>query len=733
MATDRYYIGPQNAGLQKNLKPFAIADTAFDRLQNAYLFRGRVRKRVGSRCMKPDTPYTEPFQQLGSRLRYKVGTTDAGGNLPAGTIGASVTSSVGQMFSVGTNLFTVTTAGGISNLLRTDGIAAPATLNFGTGAVVINNSTPNTDVYFYPSLPVMGIIVNETKSVNQEVTYCFDTRYSYQFTAIGWDRLSPVAWSGTDKDFFWGETHRGTTSSSDLLFVTNNVDPVRYWTGAAWTNLTPVLNSVTGVTLTTARIIISFKNRLLCLNTLENGTRYQSRCRYSQNGSPLDVTAWDEKTVGKGNFIDLPCQEAIITAQHLRDRVIVYCERSTWELCYTGNQVLPFVWQQINTELGAESTFSQIPFDQVVLGVGNVGIHACDGHSVQRIDELVPNTVFDLHNDNDGPQRVCGIRDYFLEQVYWAYPSAKRQFNQAYPDKILVHNYNTKTWAIFDDSVTAFGYEQRGQVQLTWAQLVAPLTWATWTDPWQTESPETFPKNRNVLAGNQEGFLFILESEAYRNAPSLQVNVLTTGLATSDFTVIDHNLKEGDYVLFENYQGLTIGGSQPTGAVIATVVTVNNANSVTLLFPGVIIGTYRGGGTLSRVSQIDILTKQYNFYQSSARNLEMHKIDFNVDCTDYGSIAIDYFTSTSNLSITNDATINGTLLGTPVLETTPYALNPLEAQQSQVWHPFYPVAKGEYIQLRLFYNNDMMFDFKNMTDDFQWNATIYYCQPCEER
>ena len=52
-----------------------------------------------------------------------------------------------------------------------------------------------------------------------------------------------------------------------------------------------------------------------------------------------------------GGYIDASTEEQIVSAEFIKDRLIVYFERSTWELAYTGNEVLPFVWQKINTEL----------------------------------------------------------------------------------------------------------------------------------------------------------------------------------------------------------------------------------------------------------------------------------------------------------------------------------------------------------------------------------------------
>ena len=75
MAFDRFLIGPMTIGLETDLKPFMVPDEAFAQLNNAYVFRGRVRKRFGSRLMGLD--------QRSSRFRIAltggaaVGITDA--------------------------------------------------------------------------------------------------------------------------------------------------------------------------------------------------------------------------------------------------------------------------------------------------------------------------------------------------------------------------------------------------------------------------------------------------------------------------------------------------------------------------------------------------------------------------------------------------------------------------------------------------------------------------------
>jgi len=747
MAQDRFLIGPLKHGLQKNVKPFMIADSAYELLDNAYLYEGTIRKRFGTELMIPINPPVAGYESLVSRLRINVGTTDVNGKLyllaPNGIPGAPF--EVGAMLSItgaaGTDIFTVT-ALGTPAVLLTNGAATEHTLNTTNGELKIDNSAQvSSAVYFYPATPVMGFITDESSTINYKETYAFDTHFAYYFTANGWERranavpAAPDIWSGTDSDFFQGDVFRGTSSQLDTLYVVNGADTVRYWDPVAsqWNALVPVYNAA-GDTITSANIVIAFKNRLLLMNVIQTAAgavRYKSRIRYSQNGSPIPVGGvvdqWREDVPGRGSWIDLPVQEAIIAAQHLRDKLIIYCERSTWELVYTGNEIGPFLFQQINTELGAESRMSQVPFDSAVLAVSNVGIHACNGNSVTRIDELIPTEVFRIDNENNGVKRVAGIRDYYLEQVYWTYPTSKRDGAQVYPNKIVAFNYGTKTWANFDDSVTAFGFIQEGYRNLTWAELIAPLTWATWTEPWGTVTPEQTPRNRNIIAGNQQGFTFIANHTVPTNAAGLAISgIPISAVGPIVLLVKDHNLQQNDFVYIENCQGATELNKQ-----IFKVIAIDAAlvNSVTIQSNVAVAGTYLGGGTLSRVSKINILTKQYNFYKDKGMGINLIGVDFNVDRTTDGAITIDYSMSTSYMSMVDLGAIAGAALGSSVLETSPYDLVPLEGHQQQLWHPLYFNAEGECVQLRLFMSDTQMFDIKLREADFQLNMMVFYTSP----
>lgn len=725
---DQFLIAPITKGLQTNIEPWLLPEEAFAKLQNAYVWRGRVRKRFGTTYI-PNSNAVDGFEQLNSRLRISLGNTDGSGDISGTVPGA--TFKVGQMFSIGTELFTVVATGTPANMITNSATATVFTYNTTSGAYDIQGSLAATTVFFYPAEPVMGLLNYEVNAISDEPTYAFDTQFAYSYTAAGWTRLGTGLWTGSDSQFFWGQNYRGADSFDTLLFVTNNssTDNVRYLAGTTWTTFQPQYSTTAGDRVDGCRIIISFKDRLLLLNTDErvNATgvtsNHPNRVRFCQNGSPLQADAWyqNPETIGKGGWIDADTKEAIISAKILRDRLVIFFERSTWELVYTGNKANPFVFQRINSELGAESTFSTILFDKVLLGVGNVGIHSCNGANVERIDQNIPNEVFRIHNGNDGVERVYGIRDYYAEMAYWTAPSQSNGITShggdpVYPTQVIAYNYKNQTWGKFDDSITCFGYLQNLDDE-TWQMI--DEEWQQKFDVWN--SGNTQSEFRQVIAGNQEGYTFIVDIDTSRNAPALQITQLANAAGTVTVTAVDHNLVNGDFVLIENVLGATnVDGIYEVLTTPTTdTFTINEDNFA---------GAYTAAGTITRVSRIDIETKEYNFYQKQGKNLYIPKVGFYVSKTANGQVATDYFTSSSSRSMVSDGTVSDSIMGTAVLETTPYPDVTLEQSQERFWHVIYPQAEGEVIQIRLYLNDEQMLDEDIALSDFILNAMNIYAQ-----
>lgn len=739
MPYDRFLIAPLNTGLQKDLKPWMIPDDAFETLQNSYVFRGRVRKRFGSKLLGNNGI-------ISSVVRINLGNTDASGNFSSTVPGSDFF--VGQYFTIGNNFFTSVSNGTPANMIRTDGLSSTATYNTVTGDVVIQGSIPATAVYFYPSTPIMGFAVYQVGPINNNPTLSFDTQFSYQRSGNFWQRAGTMVWTGSDSQFFWSENYRAPLASNTILFTTNfnAPDGINYWNGMAWTSFQPAYSSTDPtLIIKTCRIIISFKSRLVLLNTIETisggaQVSYVNRARWPLIGDATATNAYyDDPNLGFGGFDDAPTKEAIISAQILKDRLIVFFEQSTWEYVFTNNQVQPFRWQKINDELGCESTFSVVPFDKALLAVGNVGIHACNGSNVERIDEKIPDTVFSVKNLNEGVLRVFGIRDFETELVYWTFPSMNEDDNHPYPNRVLIYNYRNGSWSFNIDSFTAFGYIQL-QEALTWEE--ATFTWQDTDDNWVSGIQQQ--QNLDIIAGNQQGFTFIISPDLNRNAPSLYIynmgynsttRILTLfclnnnlEMTSGDTSITDYTVP-GDCVLLENIVGMI----NVNGRIYSVTGVTQNTIQLSIIddpdntMP--ISGTYLGGGTVARVSNLYIKSKQWNPYAKGAKNIFITKIDFNVDKTTNGQVTVDYFPSFTAVSTLQNAELNNCLQGNGVLETSPYTLYPLESYQTQLWHPIYLQTDGETIQILIYMNLGQMAQLPVAMSDFQLHAILLYATP----
>jgi hypothetical protein len=568
----------------------------------------------------------------------------------------------------------------------------------------------------------MGIITYETNAINAEQVYAFDTQFAYRFTLGRWVRVGTAVWTGSNAQLFWGITYRGAKPEEGILFVTNNAatDPIRFALGTTWTDYAPQYGALVTDIIKTARLIVSFKGRLLLMNTTEGATSevHVNRLRYSLNGNPLvqadpldplsAYIAFDEITPGKGGFIDAPTREAIITCEFLKDRLIVFFEQSTWELVYTGNEILPFHWQQIDSSLGAESTFSIVPFDKISIGVGNVGIHACNGANVERIDQNIPDEIFKIHNDNDGPQRVVGIRDFYTEMIYWAYP----YFNESvFPNRILVYNYKAGTWAMNEDSFTCFGYFQSAE-STTWEN--SNFTWAEFTMTWDY-APE-IAQFRSVVAGNQQGWITKIDSEATTNAYSLHISNWVGDI----LTIYNHNLAVEEFI--------KIQALYTTHYVQVCEVKGKDSIRINLAVPEP--DPYDGTAYATRLSCVDILTKEYNFFSDKGRNSALNRVDFYLTkASEGGQFAVDYYVSSSTQDLIKDAKATNTILGVNTIETAANSLIPLETSQDRLWRSFYLSADGMTVQLELYFSDAQMINEQVHVNPFELHAMMFYAQP----
>ena len=740
MTAQHFLIANFDVGLERDLEPFLIPDRAFPDLEDAYVFRGRVERRPGFvnqgrlRRVYSSQALT---QQTGNGV-----TTDTIADLLADSalnLRATETNAAIQPGSV-TITISGTDAGEWNDnttrgvLSAVSGIAVDGTINYATGQIVLNYSPATTAANtitvtfgYYPALPVMGLWVRELQVINQEQTIAFDTKYAYRYISVtGWEELpssTPVTWNGNDSQFFWGTNYRGTVASEQFFWATNfnkstgTGDPIYYYDPnagpATWTSFVPAINA--SDFLHQARIIIPFKDRLVCFNTWEGtsltaSTQYPQRARWSQNGDPTDTTnGWLETIVGRGGYIDAPTSEKLITAQFIKDRLLVFFERSTWEFVYTGNEILPFVWQQINSELGAESTFSQVGFDDGVLGIGNTGIHLANTNGVRRIDLRIPDEVVKINNSNAGANRVYGIRDFNKELVYWTVPSSVD--DPTYPNRVIVYNYRNNTFAFFNDRFTCYGYFQK-TTGYTWATLPFK-TWSEWTTPWGAGIGQSFYPH--IIAGNQQGYTHLFDDSS-----SNDVSLSVTAISGSTVTSPSHNLRVGQFVRFSGLTGITI---TPVDHSTSTFKVLTVPSDDTFTIDGNATGTYLGGGEIEVLNNINIRTKNFAFFMAQDKKMLIEKIEWLFTKTTGGEVTLDLYQDFNFNEPLNP------LFGTKSVLTRPEDGEIFTISSDKIWHSVFRNLIADTFQAQITLSDDQMRSVAIQSADIKLHAMVIKASP----
>jgi hypothetical protein len=739
MPDQPFLIAAPHVGLERDLESWLLPNDAYPQLEDAYLWRGRIKKRQG-------------YKILG-RLQLTVATVPAGPNV--NTITFTVPSfpltPFQSQFTFGGVVFM---DNGSGNFTFTSGGAA-STINYATGDVTLNltGTTPaGSNAIFFPCLPVMGLPNLDQLSNNQSPTppllMAFDPKFAYLFNAgtlnfIGATNYkgtsTPVVWTGDDADFFW------TTNYANALWATNfkpgfqqnpiattagNGDGLRWFDQdtSGWINYCPPINAGATSFLGGALIIVPYKGRLVCFNTWEGANfggmkNFPQRARWSQIGSPYydankptnfqgginQTNAWNSDTPGFGGFFDAPTGEAIVSAQFVKDTLIVYFENSTWQFAYTGNELLPFLWVKINTELGALSTFSEVPFDRIVLGMGAVGIHACDSVNVERIDQKIPDEVFSISGANFGRERVYAIRDYYTQLVYWALPYSGIDESGAvddiravlpppgvdvkYPNRILTYNYIDQSYSFFNDSFTCFGYYLRVNEDVP--------TWQATTSEWQSTyftwvSPTSLPAFPFVAAGNQQGFVEIFDPNLVANSESLVISA-ATGTNPATITSLNHNL----------FNGMVVGISNNGSAFVFGTVTVLTKDTFTIDFPfGTNFpGTFEGNAVIQVVPAFNVITKRFSPYIEEGIQNRISFIDIYVDRTVNGEFQVLTYQDEDNSLPTNELTVatypESTYTNSP--DTLPYI-------NKKLWKRVYLSNVAQEFQLQFTLSNDELLD-----------------------
>lgn len=485
--------------------------------------------------------------------------------------------------------------------------------------------------------------------------------------------------------------------------------------------------------------MLPFRGRLIVGNTIEQGAVYPNRLRWAAIGTPFsDVSAivstvnpnaWRDDIRGQGGFLDIPTSENIISFGFVRDNLVVFCEHSTWQLRYTGRSIAPFQIERVNSELGAESTFSSVQFDTSLVGVGDKGIVECDSFKSDRIDIKIPNLVFEFNNLNEGTTRVHGIRDFIQKLAYWTYPFEPEEspYEITFPNRRLVYNYENDSWAIFTDSLTTLGTFQP-QSGLKWEDFPPPNL----VNQWQNQNVAWLQRQAllpDIIGGNQQGFVEYLDWQT-SNDVSLVISNITGGLATTRISSYDHNLLSNYVVQFIDIPTTDPFFSLENGIYGISVIDKDtfdiylyNSSTDTFNIPVVTeIGVYIGGGRIAVRDGFSIVSKKFNNLDSG-QNTQLGFIDVLMDTTTNGAITCNVY-----LDYNDSTPINRSPENQP-LDTFFNSVVPTSQdsglESSKNWKRVFCAARGAFITVEWTLSNAQLVGVEQ-ENDVQIDSQILY-------
>lgn len=540
----------------------------------------------------------------------------------------------------------------------------------------------------------------------------------------------------------------------------NSKDGIRWYdgdptagTGMGWVNFAPPISQsnfsigdlpAAQYYLVGSKIIYPFKDRLLFIGPVvqsSGGTiaYLQDTVVYSQNGTPYYTASYtndptptvDNPTsptnvftpllvptnqtatspsyfgdqTGFGGFITAGIDQPINTLSSADDVLILGLSSTQTRLVYSGNDIVPFNFFIINSELGSSSTFSSINMDKGCLTLGRRGFIATSQVDCKRIDLDIPDAAFETRLLDNGTERTCAQRDFINEWVYFTY-SSKNNVNNKFPTTTLQFNYRDNSWAMFGESYTTYGNFQR-QTGFTWETVgfVYP-TWDSWTDPW--EAGESTLLQPQVIGGNAQGFV-IIRGIGVDEATSSYIKSFAGSVVTS----VNHSLSDGDYIIISGAIG-TIGqyvNNQifSVAAATANTFTLNNLVGT---------GTYLGGALITKMYVPFIQTKQFPTAWQFGRKTRLGVQQYLLTTTKKQQIQLLIYLSQNAANPYNDGNIvphvnteNSSLLYSTILYTCPESTNlgltasntnlqmPGASSQQSIWHRMNTSLIGDTVQI----------------------------------
>lgn len=260
--TNYIAVGLGSKGLVNNLEPFNIDNTAMARLVNAYIWRGRAKRKRGTSQLGRLNRYFDSTNPTYTPTATVNLVADAGNLITDWSLESTSGIFLGSVVILDTVTGETFTDPAQDGTLTGD-MAGTGTINYGSGAITLvgsGNNAISAQFRYYPALPVMGLEEFNIETESFQSNLGFDTHYSYHITTspnvriydvsffknlptgtytnyvqkTNWKR---VTWNGQDYQQFWSTNYLGAfwaTNGITVPFNTTNIGmPFKAITGAS--------------------------------------------------------------------------------------------------------------------------------------------------------------------------------------------------------------------------------------------------------------------------------------------------------------------------------------------------------------------------------------------------------------------------------------------------------------------------------------------------------------------
>jgi len=537
-------------------------------------------------------------------------------------------------------------------------------------------------------------------------------------------------------------------------------------TSVGWVNFAPPLTAATVSINNTeakkwylvgAKAIVPFKDRLLFFSPWIQASTgaaivLQDTVIWSWNGTPyynalvpsgetFDVRAYYVDQTGLGGYLSAGIQNPIQTVSSNEDVLLVGFggDGRKTRFAYTGNDLQPFLFYNINNELPSSSTFSAITMDKGAIDIGQYGIAMTDQQSSQRIDLQIPDAVFQIQALNNGADRVNAIRDWQREWIYFSYPIYDSPWK--FPTRTFLFNYRDNTWAILYENFTKHGY-YRSQLARSW-NTIGFESWNAWREPWN--SGTSSPQYPSTVAGTPQGYVLII-GQGTSETPSGQIQSFSNSSGSMRINSVNHCVNVGDYLYITSCLGFT--------SLNTTIVRVNSVGPPSSYTTNSFVvdvaydagsSAYTGQGQFTRLCQPILQTKQFNPYWDQGKQVRLSIQKLLMDTTSSSQVTMNIYLSQNPDNPWNNPLQQGgppnSLVYSQIMYTCPEGTNlgltpantnlqmPTASTQQQIWHRVNTALQGDTVQIGITLSNDQMFNLVYATSEIALHAIQLMVSP----